>query len=84
MKPNDIKEIIKKSINVKHIFINSDDNIHFQSIIVSDDFINLSLINRQKKINKILNDFFLSGQIHAFTLKTYTIEEWDKIKLKCF
>ena len=79
-----IKEILKKNINISNIFINSDDNVHFKAIIISKDFENLSLINRQRKINKILNNFFINGEIHALTLKTYTPTEWEKIKLKCF
>ena len=79
-----IKDIISKNIKVSNIFINSDDNVHYKAIIISDDFIGLNLINRQRKINKILSDFIIKGDIHAFTLKTYTVEEWEKIKLKCF
>ena len=84
MNSDTIKDIIKKSININYIFINSEDNVHYKAIIVSDDFLNLSLINRQKKINKVLSEFFINGQIHALTLKTYTSDEWNKIKLKCF
>ena len=84
MKASFIKDLIKKNINIENIFINSDDNVHFQAIIVSNDFENLNLINRQRKVNKILNDFFIKGEIHALTLKTYTLNEWEKIKLKCF
>ena len=84
MEINLIKEIIKKNIDTTNIYIKSDDKIHFKAIIISNQFQNLNLINRQRKINKILNDFFLSGEIHALSLKTYTPEEWEKIKIKCF
>jgi acid stress-induced BolA-like protein IbaG/YrbA len=79
-----VKEIIKKSMKINHIFINSDDNVHYKAIIISDDFKDLNLINRQRKVNKILNKLIIEGEIHAITLKTYTKDEWEKIKFKCF
>lgn len=82
MDPNNIKNIIKKKIEVNKIFINSDDNVHYKAIIISDEFDGLSLINRQKKINSILNQFIIQGEIHAISLKTYTTQEWEKIKFK--
>ena len=83
MNIDSIKKEIKKSIQTENIFINSDDNVHYKAIIVSDEFKDISLINRQRKINKILNQFILKGEIHAISFKTYTIDEWKKIKFKC-
>ena len=77
-----IKEIIKNNLRTENIFLNSEDNVHYKAIIVSNEFEGLTLINRQRKVNQVLKSFILEGQIHAISLKTYTVSEWDKIKFK--
>lgn len=51
---------------------------HFQVTVVSDDFEGLSSIERHRKIYDILGDD-VGGAIHALSLKTYTIQQWEKI-----
>ena len=46
--------------------------------IVSDDFINKSLIKRHQLIYSILGQF-IQKEIHAVILKTYTIEEFENL-----
>ena len=46
--------------------------------IVSDDFINKSLIKRHQLIYSILSQF-IQKEIHAVILKTYTIEEFENL-----
>ena len=54
-------------------------NNHFSIFIISDKFLNMSLINRHKLIYKQFEKE-LTNQIHALQLKTYTNEEWHKDK----
>ena len=54
-------------------------NNHFSIFIISDKFLNMSLINRHKLIYKQFEKE-LTNQIHALQLKTYTKEEWHKDK----
>ena len=44
--------------------------------VVSNDFINLSLIDRHKIIYAALGEL-LKHEIHAFSMKTLTPEEWE-------
>ena len=48
---------------------------HFEIIIVSEKFINLSRIERHRMVNRILKEEFLSD-LHSVVLKTYTSEEF--------
>ena len=48
---------------------------HFEIIIVSEKFINLSRIDRHRMVNRILKEEFLSD-LHSVVLKTYTSEEF--------
>ena len=48
---------------------------HFEIIIVSENFINLSRIERHRMVNRILKEEFLSD-LHSVVVKTYTSEEF--------
>ena len=50
---------------------------HFEIIIVSQKFENLNNVARHRMINKSLKEEFLSD-LHSVTIKTYTIDEYDK------
>ena len=48
---------------------------HFSVIVVSDKFVNLSLINRHKIIYNIFKKE-ITNEIHALQIKAYTHMEW--------
>ncbi|CDW85754.1 UNKNOWN [Stylonychia lemnae] len=50
----------------------------FDAIIVAKEFTGMSLLNRQKRVNEILADEI--PQIHAFTMKTWDENKWEKEK----
>ena len=50
---------------------------HFNAIIISDDFDGLNLVQRHQRVYKILgND--MGSLIHAFSMKTFTPEEFNQ------
>ena len=53
-----------------------DGGFHLEAVIVSEDFINKSLIERHKIIYAALGDL-LKYEIHAFSMKTLTPDEWE-------
>ena len=54
---------------------NYDGGMHLQAIIVSDKFIDMSLINRHRLIYEILYDH-IKIDIHALSMRTMTINEY--------
>ena len=50
---------------------------HFKVVLVSEEFVDKSLIMRHRLINKVLADE-LANQIHALALHTYTRQEWTE------
>ena len=48
---------------------------HFEIIIVSEKFINLSRVERHRMVNRILKEEFLLD-LHSVVVKTYTSEEF--------
>ena len=56
-----------------------DGGFHLEAVIVSENFINKSLIERHKMIYAALGDL-LKHEIHAFSMKTLTPDEWENTK----
>lgn len=73
----EVKKILQASLANAEVFVDSDDNTHFEATIISDIFTNKKLIERQKMIYAVLGEHITSGAIHALSLKTFTTEEWS-------
>ncbi|HFL8819426.1 MAG TPA: BolA/IbaG family iron-sulfur metabolism protein [Candidatus Azoamicus sp. OHIO2] len=77
-----LKEKIKQQIMNK--FIDSDikiftnDDKYFNTIIVSDSFKNKTLVERQKMVYEVIEQYILNREVHAISLKTYTKDEWTQ------
>lgn len=50
---------------------------HFKALIVSDQFNNLSRVQRQKKVYELLAQELKTG-VHALSLRLLTHEEWKQ------
>ena len=50
---------------------------HYSILIISDNFIDMSLLDRHKKIYNIFQNE-MTVEIHALQIKTFTHEEWAK------
>jgi acid stress-induced BolA-like protein IbaG/YrbA len=74
MNIEEIKILIKESIIDAEITVNSDDNVHFEAIIISDEFINKTSIQRHQMIYQSLGNK-MDSEIHAISIKTLTKEE---------
>jgi len=67
----EIKDFTGRHLNHKQ----HDGGFHLEAIIVSESFINKTLIDRHKIIYAALGEL-LKHEIHAFSMKTLTPEEW--------
>ncbi|MAU56431.1 MAG: BolA family transcriptional regulator [Dehalococcoidia bacterium] len=56
---------------------NFDGGLHLSAIIVSDDFNNLSLLERHQLVYNALGSM-IKNEIHAFSMKTFTNSEWKR------
>ncbi len=55
----------------------SGDGAHFEAYVISEAFEHQSRIKRQQLVYAALTDLFASGELHAFSLKTFTPAEWE-------
>ncbi len=51
---------------------------HYKLTIVSEQFENVSRIDRQRKVNDLLSEEFQTG-LHAFEMKIQSVSEYKKI-----
>ena len=61
-----------------HLAQASGDGYHYQLTVVSDRFVGQSTVARQQWVYAQLSDYITSGQLHALTMKTWTMLEWEK------
>jgi len=79
MQPKSIEELIKNHINCHHVQVESDDLTHFTAVIVSDDFLDKSKINRHRMVYAALGEH-MQSDIHAFSFQSYTNTEFKQLK----
>ncbi|MBM23350.1 MAG: BolA family transcriptional regulator [Gammaproteobacteria bacterium] len=74
MNSDDIKVLIETSIEGSVANVSSDDNVHFEAIVISDLFIEKSLIQRHQMVYSSLGEK-MESEIHALSLTTLTPKE---------
>ena len=74
MNSDDIKILIETSIRDAVAIVSSDDNVHFEAVVISPAFREKSLIQRHQMVYGSLGDK-MQSEIHALSLTTLTPKE---------
>ena len=74
MNSDDIKVLIETSIEGAVANVSSDDNVHFEAIVISQAFREKSLIQRHQMVYGSLGDK-MQSEIHALSITTLTPKE---------
>ncbi len=74
MNSDDIKVLIEASIEDAVVNVSSDDNVHFEAIVISQGFQEKSLVQRHQMVYGCLGDK-MQSEIHALSLTTLTPKE---------
>lgn len=77
-----VKTMIENGIQGATVDVQSDDERHFSAIVISDDFVGQSKVMQQQRVYQLLGDFIASGELHALSLKTYTLAQWQALNNK--
>ena len=77
MNSDGIKVLIEASIEDAVVNVSSDDNVHFEAIVISQEFQEKSLVQRHQMVYGCLGDK-MQSEIHALSLTTLTPEENSK------
>jgi acid stress-induced BolA-like protein IbaG/YrbA len=73
-----IYQAIDKNVKCHYLDVTGDGQ-HFDAVVVSDDFINKSRLQRHRMIYAALGDK-MQQEIHALSMKLYTILEFSENK----
>ena len=74
MNSDDIKILIETSIKDAVAIVSSDDNVHFEAVVISPAFREKSLIQRHQMVYGSLGGK-MHSEIHALSLTTLTPKE---------
>ncbi len=80
MEPSQVEELIKAGLPDCEVTVTGDGS-HFNATIVGDIFDGMLPVKKQQLVYKTVNEYITSGELHAFTIKTYTPAEWEKAKM---
>ncbi len=75
-----LEDIIYEAINshIKCEFLDvTGDGRHFDAVVVSDDFVAKSRLERHRVIYAALGDK-MREEVHALSMKLFTIKEWGE------
>lgn len=80
-----IAEVLKSAFKGAKIFLENESmhhlvppnsETHFKLLVISDDFLGISKVGRQRMVYGPLNSEFKAG-LHALTLRALTTSEWE-------
>lgn len=76
MELNKIQQVLQEAFPNAKIKVDGD-GYHYEVIVISDAFENLSLVARQQSIYKLFTKQIQSGELHALSIKAKTPAEWE-------
>jgi len=64
-------------INESHMHSGPNTETHFKVVLVSEEFNDVKLVQRHRKINELLK-YELENGVHALSLHLFTMDEWKE------
>jgi acid stress-induced BolA-like protein IbaG/YrbA len=77
MNPQQVAEIIEAALNGSHAMVTSEDNVHFEAIVVAPAFIGKKPIQRHQMVYSTLGAA-VGNEIHALALQVFTPDEYTR------
>ncbi len=75
MDPSEVAHLIKNGLDNAVVRVQSDDNTHFQALVVAAEFEGKRSVARHQLIYKCLGAL-VGNEIHALSITALTPEEW--------
>jgi acid stress-induced BolA-like protein IbaG/YrbA len=76
MDPSEITQLIEAGFNGATVRVMSDDNTHFEALVVAAEFEGMRPIARHQLVYKCLGAL-VGNEIHALSIKALTPQEWQ-------
>jgi acid stress-induced BolA-like protein IbaG/YrbA len=75
MNPQQLAELIQRGLPGSRASVASEDNVHFDAVVVAEKFAGLRAVQRHQLVYAALGTL-MGDEIHALALKVYTPEEY--------
>ncbi len=77
MSPSDIAELIEAGFEDANVNVVSDDNTHFEAVIVAREFSGKRPLARHQLVYRTLGSL-VGNEIHALSIRAFTPDEWQQ------
>lgn len=78
MEPTEIARLIESGLPDASVQVRSDDNTHFEAIVVAEAFSGKRPLARHQLVYRSLGNR-VGNEIHALSIRAYTPDEWQRI-----
>jgi acid stress-induced BolA-like protein IbaG/YrbA len=75
MQPETLKKLIEAAIPEAQVEVRSDDNTHFEAIVISESFTGKTMVKQHQMVYAALGNSIESNEIHALSLKTQSPQD---------
>ncbi len=79
MQSEDIRRLIEEGLAEADVRV-SGDGRHFDAVVICDHFSGKSMLEQHRMVYAALGDRFDTDAVHALSIKTYTRDEWERLK----
>ena len=79
MDPSEIAALIEAGLPNASVTVQSDDNTHFEAIVVAEAFDGKRPMQRHQLIYECLGTL-MGNESHALSIRAHTPEEWSKLE----
>jgi acid stress-induced BolA-like protein IbaG/YrbA len=77
MTPEQVRDHIEKALPGATVEVRSDDNVHFEALVVASQFTGLRTVQRHQLVYQALGAA-VGREIHALSLDTPAPDEWAR------
>jgi acid stress-induced BolA-like protein IbaG/YrbA len=74
MTPSEIEQLISTGLPDCSVRVNSDDNTHFEAVVISAEFAGKRPLQRHQMVYRTLGEL-MGGEIHALSIQALTPDE---------
>lgn len=78
MDPQQIEQLIEQGLPGASAKVLSDDNTHYEALVISDAFEGKRPLARHQLVYKCLGAL-MGNEIHALSIRAHTGDEWQKL-----
>ena len=75
MNPQQIAELIQRGLPGSRATVASEDNVHFEAVVIAEKFAGLRSVQRHKLVYETLGAL-MGNEIHALALQVFTPDEY--------